>query len=150
MRGVGCKNRWRCRANSCYRKGSALSPNCVATGRQPYTTPGETTLAPVPIAIELESPPSRSIPSLAPRSASVWNINLGEKCVPTAKNKSLRGKSMATAVRPRHRELCLCCLVRRQVGRQLVVEPQHELRCDLPLRVPRHWPDRRTGAANWI
>jgi len=38
--------------------------------------------------------------------------------------KSLRGKSMATAVRPRHRELCLCCLVRRKVGRQLVVEPQ--------------------------
>ena len=83
-----------------HRKRSALNPNCVATGRQPpYTAPGETTLAPVPTAMELESPPSRSIPSLAPRLASVWNIKLGEICVPTAKNKSLRGRSTATAVR---------------------------------------------------
>jgi hypothetical protein len=59
------------RANAFYRKGSALTPNWFATGRQPYTSPGETMLAPVPMAIELESPPSSSIPSLAPRSASV-------------------------------------------------------------------------------
>jgi hypothetical protein len=56
-----------------YRKGSALIPNWFATGRQPYTAPGETTLAPVPMAIEPESPPS-SIPSLAPRLASVWKL----------------------------------------------------------------------------
>ena len=61
-----------------YRKGSALTPNWFATGRQPYTAPGKTMLAPVPIAIELESPPSRSIPSLAPRSARVRNIKVGE------------------------------------------------------------------------
>jgi hypothetical protein len=83
-----------------HRKGSALIPNWFATGRQPYTTPGETSLAPGPMAMELESPPSRSIPSLAPRSASVWSIKFGETWVPTAKYKSLRGRSTATAVRP--------------------------------------------------
>src|SRR5262245_2275129 len=57
--------------SKCHRKGSALTPNWVATGRQPYTVPGETTLAPVPMAMELESPPSSSIPSFAPRSASI-------------------------------------------------------------------------------
>src|SRR5262245_59609839 len=62
---------WPVAPSKCHRKGSALTPNCVATGRQPYTAPGETTLAPVPMAIELELPPSSSIPSLAPRSASV-------------------------------------------------------------------------------
>jgi hypothetical protein len=61
-----------------HRKGSALTPNWVATGRQPKTVPGETTLAPSPMAMELEAPPSRSIPSLAPRLASVWNIKFGE------------------------------------------------------------------------
>src|SRR5215470_4676578 len=61
-----------------YRKGLALTPNSFATGRQPYTAPGETALAPVPMTIELESPPSNSIPSLAPMSASVSNITFGE------------------------------------------------------------------------
>jgi len=69
------------RAKGFYRKGSALTPNCVATGRQPYTAPGETMLAPVPMAIERESPSSRSIPSRAPRLASVWNITVGERWV---------------------------------------------------------------------
>src|SRR5215831_12316048 len=51
--------------------GCALTPKCVATGRQPpYKIPAEIPAAPLPMAIELESPPSSSIPSLAPRSAS--------------------------------------------------------------------------------
>ena len=80
--------------------GCALTPKCVATGRQPpYKIPAETPVAPLPMAIELEPPPSRSIPSLAPRSASSSSISRGEIFSPTAKNKSLRDGSTATAVR---------------------------------------------------
>jgi hypothetical protein len=44
--------------------GCALTPKCVATGRHPpYKIPAEIPAAPLPMAIELEPPPSRSIPS---------------------------------------------------------------------------------------
>jgi hypothetical protein len=52
--------------------GMGLTPKCVATGHHPpYKSPGKTPLAPWPIAIAPECPPSTSIPSLAPRSASL-------------------------------------------------------------------------------
>ena len=82
------------------RIGLALTPKCVATGRQPpYRTPAETPAASLPIAIELDPPPSSSIPSLAPRFASYCNTRRGETYWPRAKNKSLRSRSMAAAVR---------------------------------------------------
>jgi hypothetical protein len=47
--------------------GRALAPKYVATGRHPpYNTPARTPAAFLPMAMELEPPPSTSIPSLAP------------------------------------------------------------------------------------
>jgi hypothetical protein len=59
------------RSYSPARSGFTLTPKYVATGRHPpYKTPVGTPAASLPSTIELESPPSSSIPSLAPRSAS--------------------------------------------------------------------------------
>ena len=56
-------------------------------------------VAPAPIAIELDPPPSSNIPCFAPRSASFCRMRRGEMLSPTARNRSFRSSSMATAVR---------------------------------------------------
>ena len=113
-------------------------------------TPGEIPVACWPIAIALELPPSSSMPSLAPSSANFCSIKRGEIFSATAKNKSFRSRSIATAVResgfrplpgetlPSRNQIAwpptphfACAKIRRpgrsrrpQVRRQLVVKPQ--------------------------
>ena len=54
-------------------------------------------------------------------SSSIWNMATGV----TGPNSTIAQPGVFSADAPlRHCELCLCCLVRPQVGRQLVVEPQ--------------------------